>query len=309
MTQLTKQADFGWMLPTGAQRMPSETSAYLSHLQDFLDRIKDSFHSVWISDHLMDGQADIPEALVTLSYLAGQYPEMFLGTIVICQSFRNPALLAKMATTLQLISDGRFILGLGAGWKEAEYRAYGYNFPKASIRIAQLSEAIQICKQLWDPAQPSTTFKGRYYQIEDARCYPKTVPPPVMVGGGGEQLTLRVVARHADWWNLPGASLEVTARKIKILEGYCQEYGRPADQIRKTWMGNVAIAPTRQAAAASLAGFESWPGDAPLVGTPDEIQDQIAAYIDVGVDLLILRFVDEPDASGIELFRDKVLGG
>ena len=309
MTKLIEQADFGWMLPTGRQRMPVNPADYLSHVQHILGKISGCFHSVWIPDHLMEGDADLPEALVTLSYLAGQFPELFLGTIVICQSYRNPALLAKMAASLQLMSTGRFILGLGAGWNAEEYQAYGYDFPKASVRIAEMTETIQICKALWDPMQNLSTFNGKYYQINEAACFPKPAdPPPVMVGGGGEKLTLRVVAQHADWWNLPGVSPDEFVRKNKILERYCLEYGRSAADIRKTWMGNVSIAPTREEAEAKMKIYASWPGDIPLLGTPNEIKDQLSTYIELGVDLFILRFVDEPKLSGIDLFQSQVLG-
>jgi alkanesulfonate monooxygenase SsuD/methylene tetrahydromethanopterin reductase-like flavin-dependent oxidoreductase (luciferase family) len=308
MTKLTDQADFGWMLPTGRQRMPSNPAGYLTHVHQMMEKIRDRFHSVWIPDHLMEGYADLPEALTTLSFLAGQFPALFIGTIVISQSYRNPALLAKMAATLQQLSAGRFILGLGAGWNAEEYQAYGYEFPKASVRIAQMGETIQICKVLWDPKKKESTFKGKYHQITAATCFPKpAVPPPVMVGGGGEKLTLRIVAQHADWWNLPGVSAADYARKINILEAHCQDVGRSAADIRKTWMGDVSIAPTRRDAEAKMALYHSWPGDVALLGTPSEIRDQLAAYIELGIDLFILRFVDEPDSSGMDLFQNHVL--
>jgi alkanesulfonate monooxygenase SsuD/methylene tetrahydromethanopterin reductase-like flavin-dependent oxidoreductase (luciferase family) len=308
MKNVTAQADFGWMLPTGRQRIPSHPSGYLTHVQQMVEKVSGSFHSVWIPDHLMEGDADLPEALTTLSFLAGQFPTLFFGTIVISQSYRNPALLAKMAATLQLLSEGRFILGLGAGWNAEEYLAFGYEFPKASVRIAQLGETIQICKALWDSTTKVATFKGAHYQINAATCFPKpAVPPPVMVGGGGEKLTLRIVAQHADWWNLPGSSVEEFTRKIKILDAHCQNFGRPAADIRKTWMGNVSIAPTRREAEAKMTLYDSWPGDVALLGTPSEIRDQLSAYIELGVDLFILRFVDEPDKSGLDLFQSHVL--
>jgi alkanesulfonate monooxygenase SsuD/methylene tetrahydromethanopterin reductase-like flavin-dependent oxidoreductase (luciferase family) len=308
MTKLTDQADFGWMLPTGRQRMPPNPSGYLPHIQQMMEKIRGSFHSVWIPDHLMEADADLPEALTTLSFLAGQFPALFFGTIVISQSYRNPALLAKMAATLQQLSAGRFILGLGAGWNAEEYQAYGYEFPKASVRIAQMGETIQICKALWDSKKKESTFKGVYYQITAATCFPKpAVPPPVMVGGGGEKFTLRMVAEHADWWNLPGASATDYARKINVLAAHCQAVGRSTDDIRKTWMGDVSIAPTRREAEAKMALYHAWPGDVALLGTPSEIRDQLAAYMKLGVDLFILRFVDEPDPSGMDLFQSHVL--
>jgi alkanesulfonate monooxygenase SsuD/methylene tetrahydromethanopterin reductase-like flavin-dependent oxidoreductase (luciferase family) len=172
-----------------------------------------------------------------------------------------------------------------------------------------MGETIQICKALWDPTKKGSTFKGEHFQINAAACFPKTaVPPPVMIGGGGEKLTLRIVAQHADWWNLPGASPDKFAHKIKILERHCDEVGRSATDIRKTWMGDVSIAHTRREAESQMQRYSAWPGDVPLLGTPTEIKDQLASYIALGVDMFILRFVDEPDDSGIELFRKYVLG-
>jgi alkanesulfonate monooxygenase SsuD/methylene tetrahydromethanopterin reductase-like flavin-dependent oxidoreductase (luciferase family) len=272
-----------------------------------LSWISGHFRSAWISDHLMDGQYDIPEALTTLSYLAGLYSQMTFGTAVIGQGYRNPALLAKMAATLQQLSGGRFILGIGAGWKEDEYRAYGYDFPSTATRIAQLAESVQICKQLWDPSLPEATFLGQHYRIERAVCQPKpAVPPPVMIGGAGEKLTLRVVAQHADWWNLIGASPEVFARKLAVLERHCASVDRDPTTIRKTWMGTVSIGSTSHQAQAQMTGLPLWPGDVALVGTPDEIIEQLQAYTALGVDLFFLSFADEPRMDGIGMFIGEV---
>ena len=298
---------FGWVLPTGQKRMPATTTGYLSHVGSVLRRISDQFHSAWIPDHLMDGQDKIPEALTALSYLAALYPQMTFGTAVIGQGYRNPAMLAKMAATLQELSDGRFILGIGAGWKEDEYRAYGYDFPSTAARIAQLAESVQICKQLWDPAVPEATFLGQYYRVQRAVCQPKPVPPPpVMIGGAGEKLTLRVVAQHADWWNLIGVPPEVFARKLAVLERHCASVERDPTTIRKTWMGTVSIGSTSQQAQAQMTGYPLWPGDVALVGTASEIIEQLQAYAALGVDLFILSFADEPRMTGIELFMAEV---
>lgn len=299
------QARFGWMLPTKNDRLPPDPAAQQGHVRRLLDAISGRFHSAWIPDHLMEGQEPIPEALVTIAHYAALYPQLHWGTAVLSQSYRNPALLAKMAATLQGLSSGRFILGLGAGWKEDEYAAYGYDFPKASLRIAQMAETLQICRAMWDPRRAAATFHGRHYHIEEAVCFPKpTPPPPIMIGGGGEKLTLPVVAEHADWWNLPGVSPQEYARKLAILDGYCAQLGRSSAAIRKTWMGVVSIADSRARAAEQLESYTMWPGDLPLAGTPADVRDQIQAYTDLGVDLFILSFADEPTATGLNLFLD-----
>jgi alkanesulfonate monooxygenase SsuD/methylene tetrahydromethanopterin reductase-like flavin-dependent oxidoreductase (luciferase family) len=309
LSSFYKQIGFGWVLPTGKARMPNGGSqAYLPHLRDLVATIQGSFHSLWMPDHLMFGQSDIPEALTSLSFLAGITTDLHLGTIVLGQSYRNPALLAKMAATLQQLSDGRFILGIGAGWKEDEYHAYGYEYPPARTRIAQMAETIQICKALWDPAQPQANFQGEHYQISNAACSPKPVsPPPIMIGGSGEKLTLRVVAEHADWWNIPGVSPTEYARKLDILANHCAAVGRDPNDIRKTWTGVVSIAPTRSQAERQMEGYPIWPDDIPLVGTPDGVRAQLQAYIDLGVDYFMLAFADEPSTKGIKLFLSEFL--
>jgi len=301
--------EFGWEVPTGKRRMPNEPTQYKPHLERILNLISGHFHSAWIPDHFMDSEHnDYPESLVTISHMAALYSRLFFGPIVLGQNYRNPALLAKMAATIQQLTGGRFVLGIGAGWHKEEYKAYGYPFPNAATRIAQLGEAVQICKAMWNPEQPTATFLGQHYQIENAVCAPKPSPaPPVMIGGGGEKLTLRVVAQHADWWNLVGVSAETYAHKIEVLRRHCAQVGRNPAQIRKTWMGVVSIAPTRRQAQAAMEGYPIWPEDIPIVGTPAEVIDQLHAYTALGVDLFILGFAGEPDPTALELFIEKVI--
>ncbi len=165
--------DFGWEIPTGRRRMPGAAATYEPHLRRVLDRMSGHFHSAWMPDHFIYDDTNVPEALTTVNYLAGLYPRLHFGAVVLGQNYRNPALVAKMAATTQWLTGGRLILGLGAGWKEDEYRAYGYEFPPIATRIAQLAEAAHICKLMWDPARPSATFHGQHYHIETAVCNPK----------------------------------------------------------------------------------------------------------------------------------------
>ena len=306
---MTASPDFGWLIPTGNQRVPNDSTAYWLHLHNVLNTLEGRFHSAWMSDHLMDGQAQIPEALTVISYLAGLYPQLYWGSAVLSQGFRNPALLAKMGATLQNISGGRFMLGLGSGWKEDEHLAYGFDFPSATVRMGQMGEVIQICRKMWDPAKAKATFLGQHYQVHQAVCQPKPSPIiPIMIGGGGEKLTLPMVAKYADWWNLPGVTPDAYARKLDLLETLCAVEGRSIATIRKTWMGVVSIASTRAAAEQQLEAYSVWPGDTPLVGTPDEIRVQLGAFQDLGVDLFILAFADEPHLAGLNLFLDEVAG-
>src|SRR5207248_3229065 len=190
--------EFGLMLQPFATNFPrSELFEYNRRL---IKTLSQGFTTLWAEDHLQSGETAILESMTTLSYFAGEFPQFRVGTLVLCQAYRNPALLAKMAANLQLLSRGRFILGLGAGWKEDEYHAYGYPFPDTRTRLEQLEEAAIIMKAMWS-SQPAT-FVGKHYSIRNAYCEPRPDPPlPLLIGGGGEERTLEIVARRADWWN------------------------------------------------------------------------------------------------------------
>ena len=270
------------------------------------------FASAWISDHFLPwseqvgAATDNLEGWTTLTYLAGQHPDYTFGNIVLSQAYRPPALLAKMATTLQTLTGGRFVLGIGAGWKEDEYRAYGYAFPPPAERIQQLAEAAQIIRLMM--REPRATFHGRHYHIDEAICEPKgNTPPPLMIGGSGRKLTLRVVARYADWWNAGGAPKEY-AQVLEVLRGHCQDVGRDYDSLVKTWMADcVAIAPTHAAAQKLAEASPFYNEDNSLMGTPDEVTAQVRRLADLGVEHFILRFADFPRTEGVELFGREVI--
>jgi alkanesulfonate monooxygenase SsuD/methylene tetrahydromethanopterin reductase-like flavin-dependent oxidoreductase (luciferase family) len=270
------------------------------------------FNSAWVSDHFLPWSTRYPpatenfEALTTLSYLTGRHPDYTFGNIVLCQSYRSPALLAKMATTLQAISGGRFILAIGAGWKEDEYRAYGYEFPPAAVRIAQLAEAAQIIRKMFTEPQP--TFHGKYYHIENAICEPKgNPPPPLMIGGSGRKLTLRVVALYADWWNGGGGPSDY-AEVLEVLRGHCRDVGRDYDGLVKTWHGDcLAIAPTHAAAQKLAEASPFYDPGSSIVGTPDEVTAHIRRLTDLGAEHFVLRFADFPATDGVELFAREVI--
>jgi alkanesulfonate monooxygenase SsuD/methylene tetrahydromethanopterin reductase-like flavin-dependent oxidoreductase (luciferase family) len=245
------------------------------------------------------------ECLTTIAAFASAHPALKFGTGVVSQSFRNPALLAKMTANLQLLTGGRFLFGIGAGWMAEEYQAYNFDFPKASVRIDQMEEAIQIVKLMWTTS--SASFEGTHYRIADASCAPRPNPlPPIMIGGGGEQKTLRVVARYADWWNYPGGTLENYAHKLEVLRQHCQAVGRNYDDIIKTWSPEViAIAETEQEAY-RIADASPFKKDV-LVGTPRQIASQLQAFADLGVERFIVRIVDFPNTAGVELFAREVI--
>jgi alkanesulfonate monooxygenase SsuD/methylene tetrahydromethanopterin reductase-like flavin-dependent oxidoreductase (luciferase family) len=285
---------------------------FLDQIINTLERIQGKFVSAWADDHVhpwasfQSSDTDALECLTTIAYLAGLFPEMDFGSLVLCQSYRNPALLAKTVANLQLLCRGRFIFGLGAGWLEEEYLAYGYEFPKPAVRLAQLDETLQIVRKLW--TETPASFEGKYYHIKAAYCEPKPDPiPPIMIGGGGEKLTLRLVAKYADWWNMPGQSAQVYAHKLNALRDHCRAAGRNYAEIVKTWSAElVAIAET-EAEARRLAEASPYNRPDAIIGAPDQVAEQLRAYANLGVEHFFVRFADFPDTAGIELFADTVI--
>jgi len=309
-----RKIEFGLRIPS----FPVDGSsgeAFIEQIIRFVKTVEEDFHSAWVCDHFHPWAQFVPETTPTIegftaiSYLSGIFKQLKFGNIVLCNSYRNPALLAKMGATLQLLTRGRFILGIGAGWKEDEYIAYGYEFPPARIRIRQLEEAVQIIRKMW--TEPKATFNGKYYRIKDAICSPRPRPvPPIMIGGGGEKLTLRVVARHADWWNLPNVSVDTFRHKSEILEKHCERIDRDPEEIKKTLGNMVAIAKTcekarRIAIESPFVNKENL--DNFIIGDPNTVMKKILEYADLGVEHFILRFLDFPKTDGAELFAKEVI--
>jgi alkanesulfonate monooxygenase SsuD/methylene tetrahydromethanopterin reductase-like flavin-dependent oxidoreductase (luciferase family) len=304
------ELQFGWHMPSFPVDGSSGPS-FVSQIHQTLRLLHPQFDSVWVDDHLMPWARwqsnDTPylECLTTIAAFAAAYPSLNFGASVLCQSYRNPGLLAKMAANLQLLTGGRFLFGIGAGWMEEEYRAYNYDFPTPAVRIAQLEEAIQIVKLLW--TQSPASFEGVYYRIDNAYCEPRPEPlPPLLIGGGGEQLTLRLVARYADWWNIPGGSYENYARKLDVLRRHCEEVGRDYATIRKTWSAEAVAVAASEDEARRIAAASPYTNH-PILGTPAQVAQQLQAFVDLGVDYLIVRLLDFPETAGIELFMHDVI--
>ena len=302
---------FGWHMPS----FPTDGSsagAFVDQIAGTLDRIGEQFASVWVDDHVHPWgtfvSRDTPalECATTIAYFAAFYPTLDFGSLVFCQSYRNPALLAKMGANLQLLTGGRFLFGIGAGWFEEEYHAYAYEFPEPSVRIGQMEETIEIVQRLW--TQTPASYRGAYYRIEDAYCEPKPDPlPPIMVGGGGEQLTLRVVARHADWWNLPGGTVETYAHKLDVLRRHCEIVGRDYEEIVKTISLELVAVAENEAEARRQAEASLYNKGNAIAGTPDQVAERLQAYVDLGATYFMLRFADFPETVGIDLFIEEVL--
>ena len=297
--------EFGFTMPADALDK-AQRGTYLQDLHQALAVVDGHFDSAWYIDHLQFGAADQLEGWTALSYVAGQYPLLKFGHTVLCQSFRNPALLAKMAATLQFLSGGRFILGLGAGWHAEEYRAYGYDFPPDGARVDQLEETLQIIRALWTEAP--ATFAGRHYTVTNAYCEPRPDPlPPVMLGAFRPRM-LRLTARYADWWNASSTGLQDYRRMSAALDAACTELGRDPATLRRTWGGGCVCAPT-EARAREWAGtrYTQTEDDFNFVGTPAQIVAQMRPFVEAGVTYFMLDCGGWPDTTTLELLVSEVL--
>ena len=268
---------------------------------------------LWFADHFMssnDDDLDQPvfECWSVLAGLAAQVPRVRIGAMVTGNTYRHPALLAKMAVTVDHISGGRLVVGLGAGWQENEHRRYGLQLGTAGERLRRLEEACQVVKGLLHDDR--TSFEGRYYQLTDAPSEPKPIGPvPLMIGGSGEKVTLRIVARHADEWN-GGGSPEEMRRLGEILDRHCEEVGRDPQQIARTASLPVFLSED-ESWLASLRdrGFDA--GGRAVVGNPTQVAELVARYADAGVSELLLNDATlggriDRKKSTLELFMSKV---
>ena len=246
--------------------------------------LSSGFTTLWVEDHLQLGETATHECMTTLSYFAGEFPQFRVGALVLCQSYRNPALTAKMAANLQLLSGGRFILGLGAGWKEDEYHAYGYPFPDTKTRLEELEEAAIIMKAMWT-SSPST-YVGKHYSIHDAYCEPQPNPSiPLLIGGGGEEKTLAIVARRADWWNFNSCSVEEYAHKVAILKSHCMQVGRNPAEITLTYLSTASVSEKPEQVVRS-------PQKHFVDGSSKEVINELERFHAIGVTHFMFRFLD-----------------
>jgi alkanesulfonate monooxygenase SsuD/methylene tetrahydromethanopterin reductase-like flavin-dependent oxidoreductase (luciferase family) len=265
--------------------------------------VKGTYDSAWIIDHLQFDDRELMEGWTALTYLAAQNPDLRFGHAVLCQSFRNPALLAKMAATLQFFSGGRYILGLGAGWKEDEYLAYGYDFPPANVRVDQLDEYVQIIKAMW--TQERATFEGRYYCVREAYMVPKPEPlPTVMIGAMGPRM-IDLAVRHADWWNVSWTTVEDYRGMVEQADRALGRHGRDPRSMRRTWFGGCVCAPDEAGVQKQLDDRGPRPGG--ITGTAEQVKDTLRQFIALGVDYFILGTPSMPDFTTLETLLGDVV--
>ena len=270
-------------------------SVWPSPQQPFEDVLEIARHAestgwdgIWYADHFMpDGdktRVPWPEAWTTLAALAATVPRIRLGPLVTGNTYRHPAVLAKMAATVDHLSGGRLVLGLGAGWQENEHRQYGIPFYTVRERLERLAEACELIKSLF--ANETTRFQGKHYALDAAVLEPKPVqrPLPLLVGGGGEKVTLRIAAKFADEWNVWG-DVATLRRKMALLDGYCAELGRPPRAIQRSAVALLFLTDDR----AVVERLKSRPiGRPTIAGNADEVREVVRAYRDAGVDELIV---------------------
>jgi F420-dependent oxidoreductase-like protein len=299
----------GWRLDLVGIADPAEAYEAMTRVAKEAETL--GFDSLWLYDHFhtipIPAQEITFECWISTAALARDTTRMRIGQMVTCNSYRNPALLAKMASTVDALSHGRLVLGIGAGWYEHEYRAYGYPYPETGERLGRLHEAIQIILAMW--TQDEATFEGTYYQVRGAINQPKGVQKPhipLLIGGGGEKVTLRLVAQYGDACNV-GGDIATIKHKFAVLKHHCDELGRDYNSIRRTTLiDDCAIAETEEAAIAKLTPAQRNNLDemrqTALIGTPTMIRQRLAEYEAAGVQEIIIRFVDAPQLESVQLF-------
>ena len=308
---------FSLFLPTGfgqdlaGYTDPAEALAVLGGLVQTAEEC--GLEAVWLPDHFQTvppSQAFVFESWSLLSAIAAHTSRIRLGQLVSGNGYRNPALQAKMASTVDVLSNGRLTFGIGAGWYERDYEAFGYEFPSGPERLRQLREAIQVITSLW--TNDVTDFDGRYYRLVQAVNQPRGIQQPripLMVAGGGEKVTLKLAAQYAELCNVM-ESPQVVERKFAILREHCETVGRPYDEITRTVTTHCLITDTDEEAQAALhPGMGTfYPGDFGsylLYGTVDTVRRRIAAYEAAGVQELIVGFQHSTDPEAIRRFAEE----
>lgn len=286
---MSRSLQFGWLSPVIGNRWSDQQPIAIYQDQHILPVALPHFDSLWIADHFygFDAKTDpFLEAWTTLTWLAGRHPNVQLCHHVLGHGYRPPALTAKMAATLQVLSGGRFILGIGAGWREDEYTAYGYDFPKPSVRFAQLEEVIAICRLMWTQDEPS--FEGDYFRIAGASAPPLPNPiPRICIGASGEQIGLPMVGRLADMWNGWFRGDDDWSRRLGIVHAAAEKAGRNP--------GDIEVSTTLER---------------PLPET-DEDSERLVAQIshlaDLGVQHFVMDFGNPKETEPIHRFVEQVI--
>lgn len=275
------------------------------------------YDSIWFYDHVL-GQGiigiDIYEPWTLMSALSSVTNKIRLGTMVLCNGFRHPPLLAKMASTLDVISNGRVEFAIGAGWFKEEFEAYGYNFPPAKERIEMLKESVAILKAMW--TEEEVSFDGNYYKIDKAICNPKPIQNPhipISVGGSGEKYLLRVVAEVADEWNCPATSALEFDKKYFVLSKHCENVGRNIEDLRISQQTVCVLVNKKNELEEKLEkaqrryGFFGDIEELGIVGTPEDCIKKIKTDLSKGITKYTIFFSDIMNHDTLRLFAEEVI--
>jgi alkanesulfonate monooxygenase SsuD/methylene tetrahydromethanopterin reductase-like flavin-dependent oxidoreductase (luciferase family) len=287
---MTRDLKFGWLSPVIGNRWSDYEPIAAWQDQHILPTALPYFDSLWIADHFygFDAKTDpFLEAWTTLTWLAARHPNVELCHHVLGQGYRPPALTAKMAATLQVLSGGRFILGIGAGWREDEYAAYGYDFPKPSVRFAQLEEVITICRLMWTEAEPS--FEGTHFRIAGASAPPLPNPVPrICIGASGEKIGLPLVGRLADMWNSFFRGDDDWNRRLGIVRATAEQAGRDPGSIEVTTTVERPLPETDE--------------------DSERLVEQLGHLADLGVQHFVMDFGNPKSTEPIHRFVEQVIG-
>lgn len=316
----------GWRLDLAGIDSSEHWSA-IKRVADYADEHA-QWESVWVFDHFhtvpIATDEATHEAYSVLAGIAASTKRIRLGQMCTCVSYRNPAYLAKVAATIDVMSSGRMEMGLGAGWYEHEWRAYGYGFPRAGDRLARLDEGAQILRQMW--VSGTSSFAGKHFRTSGAQCHPQPLQRggiPLWIAGGGEKRTLRIAALYGDYSNFDGIP-EIFAHKSRILDGHCRDVGRDPATITRSANFTAIIGETekdvhdkirwltdhviRYAGADNADQAERWTRHRTMIGTPEQVAENLSALGSLGLDYAIAFFPDMAyDTGSLDLFTERVI--
>ena len=313
---------FGLIVPQGWRMdlvgIADPVEAYETMTRVALEAEAQGFDSIWLYDHFhtvpTPTQEVTFECWASTAALARDTRRVRIGQMVTCNGYRNPALLAKMASTVDVLSHGRLDFGIGAGWYEQEFLAYGYDYADGPTRLRQLRDAVQIILKMWQDEY--AVFEGTYAHVNGAINQPKGAQKPhipLLIGGGGEKVTLKLVAQYADACNIGHLDSDGLARKFAIIKKHCEDVGRDYNSIHRTVLFNCAIA---ESDAEALAKSQSFKRNIPsgrireqaLVGTPDVVRKRVLEIEQAGAQELILFMPDSKDLTPVRMFAQECMG-
>lgn len=297
----------GWRMDLVGISDPVEAYETMTRVAQLAEEV--GFDSVWLYDHFhtvpTPTQELTFECWTSTAALARDTKRVRIGQMVTCNGYRNPALLAKMASTVDVLSHGRLDFGIGAGWYEHEYRAYGYEYPAAPQRLRYLREALQIIRKMW--TEEEAVFEGHYYHLNGAINQPKGAQKPhipLLIGGAGEQVTLKLVAQYADACNINNHDNAELRRKLEVLRGHCEHVGRDYNEIRRTVEYSVAL-DRNQEEAERKAQQRNIKPETGLVGTPGAIRQRLRELEEAGAQEIIIYIQDAAQLDSVRLFAEE----